>query len=55
MTHNVKLTITLNVENDTDMSKSEISKLARLHVTNCVNDNPDVDGCKFEVVDVAEN
>lgn len=55
MTHNVKLTVTLNVETDTDMPKSEITKLARLHVTNCINDNPDVDGCKFEVEDVAEN
>lgn len=55
MTHKVKLTIALNVETDTNMPKSEIVKLARLHVTNCISDNPDVDNCKFEVVDVAEN
>lgn len=55
MTHKVKITLTLNVKNDTNMPKSEIVKLAQLHVINCINDNPDVDDCNFEVEDVVEN
>ena len=52
MTHKVKIEGYIELETQTPMTDSEVSKLIQTHVTNCLTDNPDADGSTITFADI---
>ncbi len=53
MTKSIKLSVTVEmVCDDPDFSESDMERLAEMHVSNCILDNPDADDCTITSVDV---
>lgn len=53
MKKTIKLNVTVEmVCDDPDFTETDMEQLAKMHVGNCIDDNPDADNCTITSVDV---
>ena len=56
MKKTIKLNVTVEmVCDDPDFTETDMERLAEMHVSNCIQDNPDADNCTITSVDVCPN